>query len=106
MPGSAADFTELFSRCSGQEFLVFSIDSDLSFYPAEQAKLVHALKKVHVPVMWITVHSDKGHDSFLIEPKLFTPHLSHALNRKAPTIPKRPPLRRPVTKAAGGRKRR
>ena len=35
----------------------------------------------HVPVMWITVHSEKGHDSFLLEPRLFTPHLTQALNR-------------------------
>ncbi|MEI8342227.1 MAG: hypothetical protein WCH43_11930, partial [Verrucomicrobiota bacterium] len=84
----------LFSRCSGQEFLVFSIDSDAAFYPLEQSKLVHALKKVHIPVMWITVHSDKGHDSFLLEPKLFTPHLSQVLNHQTPVAPKRPPLRR------------
>ena len=75
----ASDFQDLFSRCRGQEFLVFSIDSDLSFHPAEQAKLVQLLKKAHVPAMWITVHSEKGHDSFLLEPKLFTPHLQHVL---------------------------
>lgn len=66
----------LFNRCRRQEFLVFSMDSDLSFHPAEQAKLVHLLKKSGVPVMWITVHSDKGHDAFLLEPRLFTPHLT------------------------------
>lgn len=75
------DFAELFARCRQQEYLVFSIDSDVSFYPQEQAKLVHLLKKAHVPVMWITVHSDKGHDSFLVEPKLFTPHLTQVLSR-------------------------
>ena len=75
----AKDFADLFERCRQQEFLVFSIDSDLSFHPAEQAKLVHLLKKAHVPVMWITVHSEKGHDSFLLEPKLFAPHLQQAL---------------------------
>jgi len=32
-----------------------------------------------VSVIWITVHTDKGHDSFLLEPKLFTPHLQQAL---------------------------
>ncbi len=75
----AKDLLELFERCRPQEFLVFSIDSDLSFPPHEQSKLVHALKRAHVPVMWITVHSDKGHDSFLLEPRLFTPHLKQAL---------------------------
>jgi homoserine O-acetyltransferase len=75
----AGSFTELFERCRGQEFLVFSIDSDVSFYPAEQARLVSLLKRAHVPHMWITVHSDKGHDSFLLEPKLYSPHLTQAL---------------------------
>ncbi|MCC6356184.1 MAG: homoserine O-acetyltransferase [Verrucomicrobiae bacterium] len=78
----AGDHHELFARCRDQEYLVFSIDSDLSFYPEEQAKMVHALKKAKVPVMWITVHSDKGHDSFLLEPRLYTPHLAHALDRR------------------------
>lgn len=77
----ARDFHELFTRCRHQEFLVFSMDSDVSFHPQEQSKLVHLLKAAHVPVMWITVHSEKGHDSFLLEPRLFTPHLIQALNR-------------------------
>ena len=73
------DAPSLFNRCRRQEFLVFSMDSDLSFHPAEQAKLVHLLKKSGVSVMWITVHSDKGHDAFLLEPRLFTPHLAQVL---------------------------
>jgi homoserine O-acetyltransferase/O-succinyltransferase len=77
----AQDLHELFDRCRKQEFLVFSIDSDLSFPTVEQGKLVQLLKRAHVPVMWITVHSDKGHDSFLLEPKLFTPHLLQVLSR-------------------------
>ena len=77
----AKDFHDLFERCQQQEFLVFSIDSDVSFHPQEQSKLVHALKRAHVPVMWITVHSEKGHDSFLLEPRLFTPHLVQVLAR-------------------------
>lgn len=78
----AGDYHEMLARCHDQEYLVFSIDSDLSFYPEEQAKMVHALKKAKVPVMWITVHSEKGHDSFLLEPRLYTPHLAHALERR------------------------
>ena len=76
----AADALDLFQRCRNQEFLVFSIDSDLSFPPPEQAKLVQLLKNAHVPVMWITVHSDKGHDAFLLEPRLFTPHIQQHLD--------------------------
>lgn len=77
----ASELDGLFGRCHEQEFLVFSIDSDISFFPSEQAKLVHLLKKSHVPVTWITVHSDKGHDSFLLEPKFYTPHLAQALEQ-------------------------
>jgi homoserine O-acetyltransferase len=78
----ATDFQDLFERCRDHEFLVFSMDSDLMFHPHEQAKLVGLLKKAQVPVMWITVHSDKGHDSFLLEPRLFAPHLAQALARE------------------------
>lgn len=79
--GGASDFAELFGRCRKQECLVFSIDSDVSFHPPEQAKLVQLLKRARVPVMWITVHSEKGHDSFLLEPRLFGPHLAQVLAR-------------------------
>lgn len=108
LPGeaSAQDVTELFHRCSEQEFLVFSIDSDAAFYPEDQSKLVHALKKAHVPVMWITVHSDKGHDSFLLEPKLFTPHLHQVLNHKAPPPFRRLPRRRGAVKPAAVKRRK
>ncbi len=75
------DLPDLFGRCRKQEFLVFSIDSDLSFYPSDQARLVQVLKRAGVPVMWITVHSEKGHDAFLLEPRLFTPHLTQVLDR-------------------------
>ena len=78
----AATYTELFSRCRDQEFLVFSIDSDAAFPPNEQEKLVKFLKAADVPVIWITVHSDKGHDSFLLEPYLFAPHLTQAVNHR------------------------
>lgn len=73
---------ELFLRCKehGQKFLVFSIDSDFCFYPEEQAEIVHGLEQAGVNTMHITVHSDKGHDSFLLEPALYTPHIAYALS--------------------------
>jgi homoserine O-acetyltransferase len=78
---------ELFSisRRAGHHWLVFSIDSDFCFYPEEQAELVKQLELAGVPAMHITVHSGKGHDSFLLEPELFTPHLSYALRRGVTT---------------------
>lgn len=78
----ATDHSELFQRCREQEFLVFSIDSDAAFPTHEQARQVQVLKAAHVPVMWITVHSDKGHDSFLLEPKLYAPHLAQVLEHR------------------------
>jgi len=76
----ASGFVELFERCRKQKFLVFSIDSDGAFPVQEQRALVRSMKEARVPVVWITVHSDKGHDSFLIEPHLFAPHLIQALD--------------------------
>lgn len=69
------------SRQAGQHWLVFSIDSDFCFYPEEQSDLVRHLKEAAVDVMHITVHSDKGHDSFLLEPDLYTPHMAWLLGR-------------------------
>ena len=81
--GDAASPEELFARCreAGQQWLVFSIDSDFCFYPEEQADLVKHLEKSKVECMHITVHSDKGHDSFLLEPNYYTPHISWLLSR-------------------------
>ena len=75
----ADGYEDLFSRCNGHRFLVFSIDSDASFPPSEQGRLVKLLEGAGVPVTWITVHSGKGHDSFLLEPDLFTPHIAQIL---------------------------
>ncbi|MEO0453672.1 MAG: homoserine O-acetyltransferase [Verrucomicrobiota bacterium] len=67
------------SKDHGHHYLIFSIDSDFCFYPEEQAELVKHLKSVDVETIYITVHSEKGHDSFLLEPELFTPHIDHFL---------------------------
>ena len=69
------DMSELFTACKHQRYMVFSIDSDVCFYPEEQRELVRYLDLADVPYRWITVHSDKGHDSFLLEPDLYAPHL-------------------------------
>lgn len=79
--GDAETPADLFERArlAGQRWLVFSIDSDFCFYPEEQAELVKHLEQAKVDVMHIIVHSDKGHDSFLLEPDLYTPHISWVL---------------------------
>jgi len=75
----AGSLGELFAPCKGQRYLIFSIDSDVCFYPEDQAELKAALDTTDVSAMHITVHSEKGHDSFLLEPDLYTPHLVYTL---------------------------
>lgn len=74
------DLVGLFQRCRRQQYLVFSIDSDHCFHPEEQAELHRVLKAAGVEATRITVHSDKGHDSFLLEPHLYRPFLRAVLN--------------------------
>ena len=86
-----ASYDELFARskAAGHHYLVFSIDSDFCFYPEEQAELTEHLERAGVSNMHITVHSSKGHDSFLLEPELYTPHLVHTLEgrwRRQPDV--------------------
>jgi homoserine O-acetyltransferase len=66
-------------RCRDQSFMVFTIDTDVCYYPEEQEELVAELKRAGVPVRRVTVHSENGHDAFLLEPELFAPHLAHTL---------------------------
>ena len=79
--GDAGSYRELLTRCkeAGHRFLVFSIDSDFCFYPEEQSELVLELEKAGLEPVHITVHSDRGHDSFLLEPALYAPHIHYAL---------------------------
>lgn len=72
--------SDLLGRCSHQRWHVFTIDSDVCFYPDEQEQMATTLKAAGVPVRRFTVHSDKGHDSFLTEPELFTALLRDALD--------------------------
>lgn len=77
----ALNSVDLFARSkeAGHQYLVFSIDEDYCFYPEEQAALVDYLKQAEVSHLFLTVHSEKGHDSFLLEPDLYTPHIQAVL---------------------------
>jgi len=75
----ASDLIALFRRCRQQQYLVFTIDSDACFYPEEQARLVDVLKRAGVDTTRITMHSEKGHDSFLLESHLYQPFLRAVL---------------------------
>lgn len=81
-----SDLPSLFARCRRQKFLVFSVDSDGCFPPEEQGHLVETLEAAKVPVTWITVHSGKGHDAFLLEPDFFSPHIRQALSMGADAL--------------------
>ena len=74
------NFKDMFSRCTHQNYLIFTINSDVCFYPHQQEELRKALSEGGINPMHITVHSEKGHDSFLLEPELFAPHIDYALN--------------------------
>ncbi len=78
----ARDPGTVFNRCRRQRFLVFSIDSDVCFYPEEQEQLVRRLGASRVACRHITVHSPKGHDAFLLEPALFAPYLAYTLKEE------------------------
>ena len=75
----AESYVEALIPCRHQSWHVFTIDTDVCFYPAEQAGLVAALTEAGVPVEWVQVTSPKGHDSFLTEPHLFEEALRKAL---------------------------
>ena len=51
--------------------LLFSIDSDVCFYPEEQDELDRLMRLAGVQVQKMQVHSPKGHDSFLTQPELY-----------------------------------
>lgn len=77
---AGGDVNRTFRRCKKQEWVVFSINSDVCFFPEEQVEIANALKENEIDYQHITVHSEKGHDSFLIEPDLYTPYISFKLS--------------------------
>lgn len=74
------DLPTRFQDCAHQRYLLFSIDSDVCFYPEEQQAIVEELKAHGIDVTYLTVHSELGHDSFLLEPELFSPYIQFILS--------------------------
>lgn len=70
---------EIFHRAAQTRFLLYTIDSDVCFYPEEQEQMAAELKTAGVTHLRSTVHSEKGHDSFLLEPELYKAQLAHFL---------------------------
>ena len=75
----AASYAALLANCRHQQHLVISIDDDVCFYPDEQEEIRDRLQAAGVPVQYVSVHSDKGHDSFLLEPELYAEPIRSAL---------------------------
>lgn len=75
------DYTVVFKNCMHQDYLVFSIDSDCCFYPEEQEHLRDQLIASGITTNYITVSSDKGHDSFLLEPDLYSKPIKRMLEK-------------------------
>lgn len=67
------------ARLAALPVVLFSIDSDVCFYPEEQDLLFQSLTSAGAKVEKIAVHSRKGHDSFLIDPDLYTPKIQEFL---------------------------
>ncbi len=75
----AESYAELFSPCRHQKYLVISISDDVCFYPSEQEAIRDMLIEHGVTCEYLSVPSDKGHDSFLLEPNLYTDAIRNAL---------------------------
>jgi homoserine O-acetyltransferase len=76
------DYKEVFKGCQHQEYLVFSIDSDCCFYPDEQEYLRDKLLDSNLKTDYISIASDKGHDSFLLEPELYSGPIRRMLEKE------------------------
>lgn len=76
----SSGWQELLEPCKHQRHLIFSIDTDVCFYPSEQQFTHRRLIESQISSEYITVHSDKGHDGFLLEPHLFEHHIRRLLN--------------------------
>lgn len=69
---NAQTYAELLAPCSHQKYLVISICDDVCFYPDEQERIRECLRENQINCEYLSVPSNKGHDSFLLEPELYT----------------------------------
>lgn len=67
------DFSRALMPCAlaGIPFLIFSIDTDCCFKTPEQQDYHQRLLDAGVSSEFCLIHSEKGHDSFLLEPALY-----------------------------------
>lgn len=65
---------------SSKDVLILSVDSDVCFYPEQQINLANVLKEQNCNVQIEHFVSEKGHDSFLLEPSLYESPIKNFLN--------------------------
>ena len=63
-------------------FLVVSFESDWLYPPAQSRELVRQLKRTSVPVTYINLETEYGHDSFLINNPPFSNLVRHYLDNE------------------------
>jgi homoserine O-acetyltransferase len=76
----AENYAQLLAPCRHQNYLIISISDDVCFYPDEQQAIRDHLLENGIACEYLSVASDKGHDSFLLEPDLYTGAIRRALN--------------------------
>ncbi len=64
---------------TGIPALIFSIDTDFAYQPKDQEDFARQLKSCGIEVEYHTIRSDKGHDSFLLEPELYAEPIRRVL---------------------------
>ena len=60
--------------------IILGVDSDVCFYKEEQEKLYEDLQNHNINSTYKLLSSNKGHDSFLLEPNLFKKDIEKFLN--------------------------
>ena len=63
-------------------FLVISFESDWLYPPVQSRELVRQLKRASVPVTYINLETEYGHDSFLIDNPPFANVVHHYLDHE------------------------
>jgi homoserine O-acetyltransferase len=84
----AIDEFDLFDHAATEEvlrrvharFLVISFTSDWLYPPVQSRELVRQLKRAGIAVTYLSLESDYGHDSFLIDNPPFANVVRHFLN--------------------------
>ena len=76
---SIAEIISTFQDFSG-ECLVCSFSSDWRFSPARSLEIVSVLMHASIPVTYLMVNSDKGHDAFLFSQPMYDASISQFLD--------------------------